>query len=47
MSVFGIAFLIEFPVILKGSFAIDEMQSLVSIAFQANFQRVFDRGTES
>ena len=47
MSVFGLAFLIEFPVSLKRSFAIDEMQSRVSIAFQANFQWVFDRGTES
>ena len=47
MSVFGSAFLLEFSVILKSSFAIDQIQSGVGTGFQANFPRVFNRGTES
>ena len=47
ISVFGRAFLLEFAVILKDSFAIDEIQSGGGgTGLKANFQWVFDRDTE-
>ena len=47
MSVFGLAFILDFAVILKSSFAMNEIRSGVGTRLQGNFQQAFDRGRES